>query len=165
MILTDLSGNGNDMTVTRIKQAGDLLADKGLNLNMCYCVSQKTVKPLSDFTLIFNVAEIVGSQSYPTLFMKSNALKLWWWGGWTYTSFGKSNASDGKPWRVNIPDIGYLMPASVWGNDVVRGSSIDTISAFQIGGTGYGKGRFYSALLFDRTLTDEERNYIIDNCL
>lgn len=165
--LVDLSGNKNDMTIVNQPTNGYILIGQGLNLYSSYAETNGKIKALTDFTIVFHVENIHSTSKYPTLFKKGDAMRLWNWGGWTYVSFGKTNNSDGKPWRHNIPDVGYLTPCSVWGYDVSRGTGADTEGLFRIGDPGFafGAGTVYSVMLFDRSLTETEINYITDNYL
>lgn len=164
-LLTDLSGNGHDMKLAEMN-AERILAKGGALDPRNRFETIDRIGALEDFTVIWHGREMRPTGSFPNLFVKGRALRLWSWGGWVLESFGQRNVSTGKPWQHVMPEFGYVTPVTVWGYEAARGSVKDVESVLTMGGNGYLPGsRIYSVIVFDRTLTDGEREWIIKNVI
>lgn len=167
--LIDLSGKGNDLTLTGFEFLTDKPIEKGgMFFNRGQYAISKNIAVMNDFTAFVRCDSLIANSLWPCFFGKGNAFRFpHWWGGWCAKSYNGATVIENYDQTKPL----WMTPTLCNGQTITRGTRADTEAPIGINyyddysRTGQMMGRLYSAILFDRTLTEEERDYILKNII
>ena len=171
-IIHDLSGNGLDLTLNgfAFTEESGIAADGGLVFDGTNDYASNSSFPiLTDYTIIARRNRTSDNQ-YACLASKGEKSGNYTVGAFTFESYRKTR-SFGTELSIYASATGVTWQTATeyCGTVINKGTAADT-SNFRVAynydwGDRYWKGELYSLVLFNRTLTEEEREWVIANMM